>query len=427
MNNNEEQETPKIDLEGLEESEICKIKFHQIDSPESHGNALNSYLRFKLTFEMEGNNFEVWRRYSDFDMLRKLLRKCVPFHYIHPLPPKKAISIKQTNVLNDRLEELNHFVKFLIDNHKIFDCDGFWKFFDANLCDTKIGSILAKVSNVSYDYTFIKFQQLYPEYLKSEEFDFSLAQKIREFKEKIEVNIEFYHKFLSLVREYINKMANHPMNQEKKVFFEMLVINYSNRQESFEELQKNYKDILEKDELEYWKFLERKIKMLENELACFLQIETDFTELVETYLKEKTNKALLVKKIDTLEKTGSEKVGLFKKVSKDDKMGEYQDKLKTSNERLDLYNKLLHITSSVIINREIPIIKKCKKIRFKETIDVFSRDKIDLYGTKINFWESVLKQNEHILNEMEDDKNQEAQPINPDNQINENDQPEIPQ
>ena len=75
-----------------------------------------------------------------------------------------------------------------------------------------------------------------------------------------------------------------------QLFFEMLVINYSNKGDSFDNLQKKYQEILERDELDFWKFLERKVKMLENELICYLQIESDFSELFElnkTYIPNK--------------------------------------------------------------------------------------------------------------------------------------------
>ena len=384
-------------------SKITSLKIHY---PETIGSTLTSYMRYKITFTMNGSNLSLYRRYSDFDMLYKVLRRCLPFHYIHPLPPKKTIN-KEQGLINNRVEELNSFLKFLLENFDLFDCDAFWKFFDVNIADTKVGSILSKVSSISWDFVNHKFEEVYKDFYENEEFDIEQAKKIHEFKEKIEVNVEFYHKFLSLIREYINKFIQSPLNQEKKVFFEMLVINYSNNDESFNKLQKNYQEILERNELEFWQFLERKVKMLEFELVCYLHIENDFSKLFEKNRKELTNKKNLEKKIDSLEKNKSDMIGVFKKVPKQEKLNEYNEKLSLSNQKLVLYKNLLIVSSKIILDKQINIIKERKKIRFKETLDIFAKQNIDLYDVKITFWKSILEENEKNM-EMKEDGEEKA-------------------
>lgn len=370
-----------------------KITNLQIHHPKSTGGALNSYMLYKITFTMSSNKLETYRRYSDFFMLHKVLRRCVPFHYIHPLPPKKTVN-KELGLIVNRVEELNNFLGFLLDNFELFDVDAFWKFFDVNIKDTKIGAILGKVSEISWDFVNHKFLEVYEGLYVNQEFDLELGKRIFEFKEKIEVNVEFYRKFLSLIREYINKFIQSPLNQEKKVFFEMLVINYSNNEESFNKLQQNYQEILERNELEFWQFLERKIKMLESELVCYLHIESDFAKLFETNRKEVLNKKSIEKKIDSLEKNPSEMIGVFKKVPKQEKLNDYNQKLNLSNKKLGLYRDLLNVSSKIILENQIDIIKMRKKIRFKETIDIFAKQNIDLYGVKTDFWKSILEENE---------------------------------
>lgn len=53
-------------------------------------------------------------------------------------------------MLKDRVEELNELLKFIVERQEHFECDAYWKFFDANLSDTKIGAILDKMNSNTY-------------------------------------------------------------------------------------------------------------------------------------------------------------------------------------------------------------------------------------------------------------------------------------
>lgn len=49
---------------------------------------------------------EIYRRYSDFEELRKNLRKYLPFHYILPLHHKAVIQNTDEKALQFRVDEL---------------------------------------------------------------------------------------------------------------------------------------------------------------------------------------------------------------------------------------------------------------------------------------------------------------------------------
>lgn len=40
----------------------------------------------------------------------------MPFHYIHPLHQKKLIANNNVDMLKDRVEELNNFLTFVVEN-----------------------------------------------------------------------------------------------------------------------------------------------------------------------------------------------------------------------------------------------------------------------------------------------------------------------
>ena len=106
---------------------------------------------------------QIYRRYTDFVALRENLRLFMPFHYIHPLHQKKLISNNNVEMLKDRMEELTSFIKFTTENQSLFECDAYWKFFDSNLTDTKIGQILQKMANNTYEYVEFTLKKKYPE------------------------------------------------------------------------------------------------------------------------------------------------------------------------------------------------------------------------------------------------------------------------
>lgn len=60
------------------------------------------------------------------------------------------------------MEELTNFVNFIIQNQSLFECDAYWKFFDSNLTDTKIGQILQKMANNTYEYVEFTLKKKYP-------------------------------------------------------------------------------------------------------------------------------------------------------------------------------------------------------------------------------------------------------------------------
>lgn len=85
----------------------------------------------------------------------------MPFHYIHPLHEKAMISNKNEAMLEDRVEELDNFLQFVISNQDLFECDAFWKFFDSTVQDTKVGEILNQMKSNTYDYIDFTLKKRY--------------------------------------------------------------------------------------------------------------------------------------------------------------------------------------------------------------------------------------------------------------------------
>ena len=79
-----------------------------------------------LGYDLKGN-FQVRKRYSDFYMLRTVLRERWPGYYIPAIPPKKALGNMETDFIRNRLAHLDNFIKqlgqysFLIESFE-FSC-----------------------------------------------------------------------------------------------------------------------------------------------------------------------------------------------------------------------------------------------------------------------------------------------------------------
>jgi len=69
-----------------------------------------------IGYDMKGD-FKVRKRYSDFYMLRKVLRDRWPGFYIPAIPPKKALGNMELDFIRNRLTHLDNFVKQLGQYH----------------------------------------------------------------------------------------------------------------------------------------------------------------------------------------------------------------------------------------------------------------------------------------------------------------------
>lgn len=153
---------------------------------------------------------EIIRRYSDFAELRKNLRRYMPFHYIFPLHHKTTIANTDDNSLKFRVKELQKFLDYLVENQSIFDCDSFWKFFDSNLKDTKVGQILGQMGQVTWEYVEFVLRKRYAEKFKMEYQD-AMEEKIVKFKERIDISVNFCKSFHQSIKTYSTNLKESPL------------------------------------------------------------------------------------------------------------------------------------------------------------------------------------------------------------------------
>lgn len=186
------------------------------------------------------------------------------------------------------------------------------------------------------------------------------------------------------------------MRSESKLFYELLMITFSSKKEQYEELKLHYKQILNNNESEMWGDFEKKIDMLIEELACYLEITDDLNLLEGFYKENRKHYDSLKKKLTELQNSRTETVGFFNKTPKSDKIIEYKAEIKKAEESNASLNTIINILSQVIIKNEIEVIKERKKQRYESAIKTFSQRKLKSLEDCLQFWHCINEDSESL-------------------------------
>lgn len=87
-----------------------------ISVSEPHQTGGNGYFVYKLKGTDEKGEFEVERRFKEFETFRECISKRFPGFFIPPIP-KKVMNNKGEDVLKERTYLLNRFIGMLSTNH----------------------------------------------------------------------------------------------------------------------------------------------------------------------------------------------------------------------------------------------------------------------------------------------------------------------
>ena len=379
----------------------AKLSEIVVHFPELKGKGLTGFMRYKVTLEYNGSEVVLQRRFSDFDCLRRYLRKCLPFHYIHPLPEKRRISHGDTEALQQRAEELGRFLRFLAGRVRLFNLDGFWKFFDQNLRETKTGEIISKFSKVDIQFVQFTLQKLYPE-LFQQVYSEELLGPILSFKVKIDQSVKFCANFNSQIRTYVDLVSDQRLQGQSKVFFELLSCHYNVPQDDkdFLALQGGFQEFLGHNDIQYWKDFEKQMNMVEQEILTLVEVYKDVQKLHAGRKKLAASQLEKEREIVRLENSSSSTVGFLKKKPKSLKIQELKDQVEHLKKMIEINQQLLVVGADLIRNSAINSIKRHKVERFKSTIDHFARRKLERAKAEQEFWETLLDCNQRLSPEV---------------------------
>ncbi|KAK8798739.1 hypothetical protein WA158_007823 [Blastocystis sp. Blastoise] len=83
-----------------------------VNDPKTEGNRFQPYTTYKVS--TKGQEFEVRRRFSEFDQLYNILTARYPGLLIEPMPPKKVVGNKSNNFVYLRMKDLEHWINNLL-------------------------------------------------------------------------------------------------------------------------------------------------------------------------------------------------------------------------------------------------------------------------------------------------------------------------
>ena len=142
---------------------------------------------------LKGNlvNQDVYRRYTDFELLREKLVEIYPCIFIPGLPPKRILGNQDTKISDMKIKLLNHFLKKLTENKELLNCPITKIFltkdpnFRFNLDRLKRGN--PKEINENFKQTFVNFNKNEFKYEESTKFIDYFVKVILATKPRLDV------------------------------------------------------------------------------------------------------------------------------------------------------------------------------------------------------------------------------------------------
>ena len=132
----------------------------------------------------------------------------------------------------DRVQELNSFFQYLLRFPEIFTVEPVEKFFDSKLNSADLQSYLSKIERPPVETLLQMYQVIFPESAEKR-ISMEARSNLIKFKEKIDINVEFFLRFRDVCDDLRGKTASNFANirDEFKAFNEMIMITFSSDKE----------------------------------------------------------------------------------------------------------------------------------------------------------------------------------------------------
>lgn len=211
------------------------------------------------------------------------------------------------------------------------------------------------------------------------------GQLIR-FKEKVDVNIEFYSRLKDVCHELKLKYseAENEMHEDIESFQEMLLITLSNDDALYQhskDISARMQQYKEKEGFTLWDF---KLQMMILELGTFNEIYRDLQMIEELYDRRVK---LLSQRSQELQHLSGQNQAVDQTLPKriTNVQGEIDIHSNTSRAAYGVMGLLVH----KIINVDIELIKHRKKERFQEIVKMYASKKLEHLKAEAEFWNNL--------------------------------------
>ncbi len=141
-----------------------------------------------------------------------------------------------------------------------------------------------------------------------------------------------------------------------------------------------------KDIGESWRFMEKKVDMLGEELESYSEIQIAFEDLECLYEENLRRKKEVSAELEQIVQSPQTSYGFFSRTTKEDKIAEKTKEGAELDSNLVIHEQLLALISEVYIRHEMKEVKDHRKKRFEQILNNFSNAKIDQLEKELAFW-----------------------------------------
>ena len=161
-----------------------------------------THIIYKIEFTLDdekNTKFTIFRRFNDFKFFRIALKAYLPCLIIYPLKSTNAnrrLSITkgdECKLRKKRLKSLRYFLEFLKENKEKCRTEPLMMFFNPLEKETEIGNKLKSLKKEDFTLLLERYNKFYPNLKNYQEK--KLKEQLINFKNSIEMNIEFFHVF----------------------------------------------------------------------------------------------------------------------------------------------------------------------------------------------------------------------------------------
>jgi len=401
------------DYQGMEESlvpdfdHITNPKTSQSDvtiqvcNPQVRDEKFTKHVVYTIKGTDKEGQFEVVRRYKDFDKIRSLLVIRWPGCYIPPLPPKSVTNM-DVKFIEERRRQLQTFCKKIGDLSYLHYSEEYQIFIRTGNPDLE--KTFAPMQKVAYDDLITKYSTTFS-HLSGKELNNETVMKISQFKVFLQKTQGYFENFKKIARSVSQARRNFYdqfaqfhnqvcVEYEKNVFSEYH--NSSNGKNIFSdptnfaliERVDKIKTASSQPSLEY---LYEWIKVESREIEAFIEAinQRDKYESLKSKNQDK-------QKSDTLElqKVLAGKTtlkGIFSRKSKEEEVSSLEKHIAQAGKEMENLTMIHDMTTLIIAYSEIEKFKANKLDQYYHVVKLAAQNELNNVRNMIDYWSNVAK------------------------------------
>lgn len=350
----------------------------KVDNPtkQSGGTFGKDYTAYDVIGSDKNGSFSVKRRYNEFFELKKKLTENWPGYFIPPIPEKQTTGNTASSFIAHRQEMLNHFMERCAKMQHIFYSEEMQTFLHSK--SDKVSKSLQAIKCLSPSQVYERNKQLFPEYDK--DLTDKVEKNVKRYFSILDSTMKFFSKFRSNAKNLMAFRAN--FKTLKTQFMKFAINDYKNKlknKDDKKEADEKFRSYMKTEREDDLSRFVKKLKLLELDFTSFMNIKEDLKNIKNISEKTKKRQEEAQKNLAKVRSQESNEVkdGLFKKVSKTDRIAQLEKEIEECQKDIESLDKNRSFTFHLLNSHEFPILINDKRTTFAEGIIGFSNQRID--------------------------------------------------